>query len=94
MTQSVENGLRQQDALRALWREAAEKRVDGCDWPGIVLDLFKHLDDLRSRLACVAEATYWDRPYDTRIAAIRGMCDLTANGHTTTPIPPGSGDAS
>ena len=38
--------------------------------------------DLRSRLACVAEATYWDRPYDTRIAAIRGMCDLTTNGMT------------
>lgn len=40
------------------------------------------LEDLRSRLACVAEATYWDRPYDTRIAAIRGMCDLSTNGMT------------
>lgn len=40
------------------------------------------VEDLRSRLACVAEATYWDRPYDERIAAIRGMCDLTTNGLT------------
>lgn len=39
-------------------------------------------DDLRSRLGCVVEATYWDRPYDTRIAAIRGMCDLATNGMT------------
>jgi hypothetical protein len=39
-------------------------------------------EDLRSRLACVAEATYWDRPYDERIAAIRGMCDLTTDGMT------------
>lgn len=39
-------------------------------------------DDLRSRLACVVEATYWDRPYGERIAAIRGMCDLTTNGMT------------
>ena len=38
--------------------------------------------DLQSRLACVAEATYWDRPYDERLAAIRGMCDLTTNGLT------------
>lgn len=38
--------------------------------------------DLRSRLACVLEASYWDRPYDERIAAIRGMCDLTTNGLT------------
>lgn len=39
-------------------------------------------DDLRSRLACVLEATYWDRPYDTRLAAVRGLCDLTTNGLT------------
>lgn len=38
--------------------------------------------DLRSRLACVLEATCWDRPYDVRIAAIRGMCDLTTSGLT------------
>lgn len=38
--------------------------------------------DLRSRLACVVEATYWDRPYDERIAAIRGMCDLSTDGMT------------
>ncbi len=43
------------------------------------------IDDLRSRLACVVEATSWDRPYDTRIAAIRGMCDLTTNGMTPAP---------
>lgn len=36
--------------------------------------------DLRSRLACAVEATYWDRPYDERIAAVRGMGDLTTNG--------------
>lgn len=42
-------------------------------------------DDLRSRLGCVLEATYWDRPYDTRIAAIRGMCDLTTNGMAPAP---------
>lgn len=39
-------------------------------------------EDLRSRLACVLEATGWDRPYDERIAAIRGMCDLSTNGMT------------
>lgn len=43
------------------------------------------LADLHSRLACVLEATYWDRPYETRIAAIRGMCDLTTNGLTPAP---------
>jgi len=42
-------------------------------------------DDLRSRLACILETTYWDRPYETRIAAIRGMCDLATNGMTPTP---------
>lgn len=40
------------------------------------------LEDLRSRLACIAEATYWDRPYDERLNAIRGMCDLTTDGMT------------
>lgn len=39
-------------------------------------------DDLRSRLGCVMEATWWDRPYDTRLDAIRGMCDLTTDGMT------------
>lgn len=39
-------------------------------------------DDLRSRLGCVIEATYWDRPYEERIAAIQGMCDLTTDGMT------------
>ncbi len=41
-------------------------------------------EDLRSRLGCIAEATYWDRPYDERINAIRGMCDLTTDGMTPT----------
>jgi hypothetical protein len=41
---------------------------------------------LRSRLACVAEATSWDRPYEERIAAIRGMCDLNKNGMTPAPL--------
>lgn len=44
-------------------------------------------EDLRSRLGCVAEATNWDRPYDERLAAIRGMCDLTTNGLTPQPDP-------
>lgn len=44
--------------------------------------LSREVEDLRSRLACVREATYWDRPYDTRVAAIRGMCDLTTDGMT------------
>ena len=39
-------------------------------------------DDLRSRLSCVIEITGWDRPYDTRLDAIRGMCDLTTDGMT------------
>ncbi|GAW50579.1 MULTISPECIES: hypothetical protein [unclassified Nocardioides] len=42
-------------------------------------------DDLRSRLACIAEASYWDRGYDDRLAAIRGMCDLSTNGLTPEP---------
>ena len=41
-------------------------------------------DDLRSRIACIQEATWWDRPYDTRLEAIRGMCDLTTDGMTPT----------
>lgn len=40
------------------------------------------LDDLHSRLACVLEASYWDRGYDVRMAAIRGMCDLATDGMT------------
>lgn len=44
-------------------------------------------DDLRSRLACVLEATSWDRPYDERLDAIRGMCDLTTDGMTAIPVP-------
>lgn len=40
--------------------------------------------DLEERLGCVLEATWWDRPYDTRLEAIRGMCDLTTNGMTPT----------
>lgn len=44
--------------------------------------LLNLVDDLRSRIGCVVEATYWDRPYDTRIAAIRGMCDLATDGMT------------
>lgn len=47
--------------------------------------LLAEVEDLGSRLACVVEATYWDRPYDTRLAAIRGMCDLTTNGMTPRP---------
>lgn len=42
--------------------------------------------DLRSRIACVLEATSWDRPYDVRMGAIRGMCDLDQNGLTPDPI--------
>lgn len=41
-------------------------------------------DDLRSRIGCILEATFWDRPYDERLAAIRGMCDLTTDGLTAT----------
>lgn len=44
----------------------------------------REIADLRSRLACVDEATWWDRGYEERIAAIRGMCDLTTNGMTST----------
>lgn len=76
--------------LRALWRKLADKGIEmGTDWPGIARVLFRDLDDaareiadLRSRLGCVAEASYWDRPYDTRLDAIRGMCDLTTDGMT------------
>lgn len=42
--------------------------------------LVEQVADLQSRLACVLEASYWDRDYDLRIAAIRGMCDLSTNG--------------
>ncbi len=66
----------------------------GIEWDGgtsllhsDIAALLAEVDDLRSRLACVAEATSMDRPYDTRIAAIRGMCDLTTNGLT-----PAAGD--
>lgn len=45
-------------------------------------------EDLRSRLACIAGATGWDRPYDTRLDAIRGLCDLTTNGMTLAPGSP------
>lgn len=48
----------------------------------IFAEALAQIPDLLSRLACVAEATYWDRPYDERIAAIRGMCDLATNGMT------------
>lgn len=34
--------------LHALWREAAEKRIDGADWPSIVLDLLQHLDRVKA----------------------------------------------
>lgn len=75
--------MEQKAALRALWRELAEKRIEsGTDWPAIARTLFRDIDDLHSRLACVVEASYWDRPYDTRIDAIRGMCDLTTDGMT------------
>lgn len=43
--------------------------------------------DLKSRLACINEATVMDRPYDTRLDAIRGMCDLSTNGMTPIPEP-------
>lgn len=43
-------------------------------------DLRAERDDLYSRLACVQETTGWDRPYDERLDAIRGLCDLTTNG--------------
>lgn len=48
--------------------------------PATVLALLDEINDLRSRIACVEEASSWDRPYDDRIAAIRGMCDLKTNG--------------
>lgn len=37
------------DALHAIWREAAEKRIEhGIDWPRVVLALFRDLDQLRA----------------------------------------------
>ena len=50
--------------------------------PPTVLALLDLVADLQSRLACVAEASYWDRGYDVRLDAIRGMCDLTTDGMT------------
>lgn len=47
--------------------------------------LLDEIRDLRSRLACVNEATSWDRPYDERMAAIRGLCDLATDGLTPSP---------
>lgn len=61
-------------------RDRAEQQADIQAAARIIAE--RERDDLRSRLACVSEASYWDRPYDTRIAAIRGMCDLTTNGMT------------
>lgn len=54
----------------------ANQAVEDMRW------LVRTVDDLRSRLGCVAEATWWDRGYDTRLEAIRGMCDLTTDGMT------------
>ena len=55
---------------------SANRAIEDMQW------LIRTVDDLRSRLACVVEASYWDRPYDTRLDAIRGMCDLTTDGMT------------
>lgn len=62
--------------------------------PADIAALLAEVDDLRSRLGCVLEATSMDRPYDTRLAAIRRMCDLTTNGFvpasTTSPTTEGA----
>lgn len=42
---NAESGTRA--ALRSIWREAAEKRIEaGIDWPAIVLTLLKEIDSL------------------------------------------------
>lgn len=38
-------------------------------------ELLDELETLRAKVALAMEATYWDRPYDTRIAAIRAALD-------------------
>lgn len=50
--------------------------------------LARRVEDLRSRLDCVVEASSWDRPYEERLDAIRGMCDLEQTGFTPKPAAP------
>lgn len=71
------------EAYRSAPGATTNRAIEDMRW------LVQTVDDLRSRLACVAEATCWDRPYDTRLDAIRGMCDLTTAGTTPAPLPPG-----
>lgn len=52
--------------------------------PGQMDDLeriAKQVDDLHQRITLALEASYWDRPYDTRMTAIREALH--------TPNPPG-----
>jgi hypothetical protein len=77
------------EAIRAALAHPLENRP-WREWLTAVLDSHDAIEqayaDLLSRLGCIAEATYWDRPYDTRMDAIRGMCDL-ARATSTAPTP-------
>lgn len=75
-------------AVERLTEAVGSSKSDVADAAAVLVNVgdvrraLRALDDLRSRLGCVVEATYWDRPYDTRLDAIRGMCDLATNGLT------------
>lgn len=45
------------------------------------------VDDLRSRLACIRETTWWDRPYDTRLQVIVDLATLDTTPRTAVVIP-------
>lgn len=92
----VAEKMRVRAAVAELQRDHANMRHDECHHA--FAKAKADVEDLRSRLACVLEASYADRPYDERLAAIRGMCDLTTDGMTpavlsfvNAVIAPGSG---
>ena len=71
-TKSESLVMTERDGLHAIWREAAEKGIEhGIDWPRVVLDLFRALDQhdagvfvgsaslMRALHATVAEHAYW-----------------------------------
>ncbi|MEV5001970.1 hypothetical protein [Nocardioides sp. LML1-1-1.1] len=69
-------------AYDALVEQLAEVQANRDRLAHQVVQQRAELADLHSRIGCVLEATSMDRPYDTRLAAIRRMCDLTTNGFT------------
>jgi hypothetical protein len=57
-------------SLHALWREAAEKGIErGIDWPRVVLDLFRALDEAAA-----------DRAEQRRLGAEVALLEVAAHG--------------